>query len=269
MKRKATDKEILNKIVELLNEKGFTKESLHDKSKDELKPILREIYKQYNSFGGMEKSPKANWREACQEILAEKAENKEDIKTIEKDDNYKSMEKEEIKKDILKREDYDDDLIQLEFPKVYIDRIHGPKIEKLSEQLEKQRKEERQIKEEFDKKIAEEIKTYLEKQDKSQQLKVDESNRYNIAIERRPHYCTHASNQININKEKKEENISNNIDINKEIEINTININTNEINDNEKNTININEQEQNSNQTTIASSIKSETEEVYKVEDLK
>ena len=99
--------------------------------------------------------------------------------------------------------------------------------------------------------------------------KEDESNRYNIAIERRPHYCTHASNQININKEKKEENISNNIDINKEIEINTININTNEINDNEKNTININEQEQNSNQTTIASSIKSETEEVYKVEDLK
>ena len=34
--------------------------------------------------------------------------------------------------------------------------------------------------------------------------KEDESNRYNIAIERRPHYCTHASNQININKEKKE-----------------------------------------------------------------
>ena len=177
MKRKATDKEILNKIVELLNEKGFTKESLHDKSKDELKPILREIYKQYNSFGGMEKSPKANWSQACQEILAEKAENKEDIKTIEKDDNYKSMEKEEIKKDILKREDYDDDLIQLEFPKVYIDRIHGPKIEKLSEQLEKQRKEEIQIKEEFEKKIAEEIKTYLEKQDKSQQLKVDEKKK--------------------------------------------------------------------------------------------
>ena len=49
-------------------------------------------------------------------------------KTIKKDDNYKSTEKEENKKDLLKREDYDDDLIQLEFPKVYIDKIHGPKI---------------------------------------------------------------------------------------------------------------------------------------------
>jgi len=174
MKKKVTNQEILNKIVELLNKKGITKESLHNKSKDELKPILREIYKQYNSFGGMDKSPKANWREACLEIMAEKDENKEEIKTIEKNDNYKSMEKEEIKKDILKREDYDDDLIQLEFPKVYIDKIHGPRIEKLSEQLEKQRKEEMQIREEYDKKIYEEIKAYIEKRDKSQQLKVDE-----------------------------------------------------------------------------------------------
>ena len=183
MKRKANNQEILNKIVELLNEKGFTKESLHDKDKEELKPILREIYKIYGSFGGMDKSPKKNWRQACLEILAEKEENKEETKTIEKDDNFKTMDKEEIKKDILKREDYDDDLIQLEFPKVYMDRIHGPKIEKLSEQLEKQRKEERQIREEYDKKITEEIKAYREKQEKSQQLKVDEKKKLEKKIE--------------------------------------------------------------------------------------
>ena len=96
----------------------------------------------------MDKSPLENWSQACKEIKAEKEENKEEIKETIKDDNYKNIDKEENKKDILKREDYDDDLIQLEFPKVYIDKIHSPKIEKLSEQLEKQRKEERNIREE-------------------------------------------------------------------------------------------------------------------------
>ena len=177
MKKKASNQEILNKIVQKLNEKGFTKESLHEKDKEELKPILREIYKEYGSFGGMEKSPRENWRKACMEILEEKEENKEEVKTIVKDDNFKSIDKEENKRDILKREDYDDDLIQLEFPKVYIDKIHGPKIEKLSEQLEKQRKEERQIREEIDKSITEEIKKYKVEQEKSQQFNVDEKKK--------------------------------------------------------------------------------------------
>ena len=177
MKKKISNQEILNKIVQKLNEKGFTKESLHDKDKEELKPILREIYKEYGSFGGMDKSPRENWRKACLEILEEKEENKEEIKTITKDENLKSADKEENKKDILKREDYDDDLIQLEFPKVYIDKIHGPKIEKLSEQLEKQRKEERQIREEIDKSITEEIKKYKVEQEKSQQFNVDEKKK--------------------------------------------------------------------------------------------
>ena len=177
MKKKISNQEILNKIVQKLNEKGFTKESLHDKDKEELKPILREIYKEYGSFGGMDKSPRENWRKACLEILEEKEENKEEVKTITKDENFKSIDKEENKKDILKREDYDDDLIQLEFPKVYIDKIHGPKIEKLSEQLEKQRKEERQIREEFDKVITEEIKKYKVEQEKNQQFNVDEKKK--------------------------------------------------------------------------------------------
>ena len=177
MKKKISNQEILNKIVQKLNEKGFTKESLHDKDKEELKPILREIYKEYGSFGGMDKSPRENWRKACLEILEEKEENKEEVKTITKDENFKSIDKEENKKDILKREDYDDDLIQLEFPKVYIDKIHGPKIEKLSEQLEKQRKEERQIREEFDKVITEEINKYKVEQEKNQQFNVDEKKK--------------------------------------------------------------------------------------------
>ena len=179
MKKKISNQEILNKIAQKFNEKGFNKNTINEKDKEELKPILREIYKEYQSFGGMERSQKETWKKACQEIIQEfKKENKEEIKTQQKDDNYKSIDKEDIKKDILKREDYDDDLIQLEFPKVYMDKIHGPKIEKLSEQLEKQRKEERQIREEFDKIITEEIKKFREKQEKSQQFNnVDEKKK--------------------------------------------------------------------------------------------
>ena len=93
--------------------------------------------------------------------------------------------------------------------------------------------------------------------------KEDEKERYNIAIERRPLYCSHASKDI----KPKEETIVNNIDINKEIESNII-INNNEINDKDKKSNNINEQEQNSNQTTVAST-KSDNEEIYHEEDLK
>ena len=168
MKKKWTKQEIMNKLVEKLNKEKFTKESLKDRDKEELKPILYEIYEECGSFGGLDESPKQNWKQACLEILAEKEANKEEVKTSNKEENAKSIEKEEIKRDILKREDYDDDLIQLEFPIVYIDKIHGPKIEKLSEQLEKQRKEERQIREEYDKNISEEVKKFRAEQDKTQ-----------------------------------------------------------------------------------------------------
>ena len=96
--------------------------------------------------------------------------NKEDTKTQQKDENYKSIDKEDYKKDQSKREDYDDDLIQLEFPQVYSEKIHGSKIEKLSEQLERQRKDEKQIKEEFEKNISDAIKKYKDNQEKSPQF---------------------------------------------------------------------------------------------------
>ena len=100
----------------------------------------------------------------------------------------------------------------------------------------------------------------------------EETDRYNISIERRPHYCPHASEEITNNK-KKEGSIGNNIDINKEIESNiNINSNNNEINekdnDKDKKSNNINEQDQNSNKTTGASS-KSDPDEVYHEEDFK
>ena len=163
MNHKSTDKEVLEKVVQKLNEKGYSKKTISKISKEDLKPILREIYKEYHNLGGLEKSQKESWSKACAEIIDEfKDNNKEDTKTQQKDDNYKSVDKEDNKKDQSKREDYDDDLIQLEFPQVYSDKIHGSKIEKLSEQLERQRKEERQIKEDCEKNISEEIKRYKE-----------------------------------------------------------------------------------------------------------
>ena len=100
----------------------------------------------------------------------------------------------------------------------------------------------------------------------------EETDRYNISIERRPHYCSHASEEITNNKNK-EGTIGNNIDINKEIESNiNINSNNDEINekdnDKDKTSNNINEQDQNSNKTTGASS-KSDPDEVYHEEDFK
>ena len=98
--------------------------------------------------------------------------------------------------------------------------------------------------------------------------KEDESDRYNIAIERRPHYCSHVSEEINNDKKTEETVVVNNIDINKEIESNINNKIINEINDKEKKSTNINEQEQNSNKTTVAS-CKSDSDEVFKEEDSK
>lgn len=166
-----SDKDILEKLVSKLNEKGYNRKTISKISKEELKPILREIYKECHSLGGLERSQKTSWQKACEEVLKEFTDsNKEDTKTQQKDENYKSIDKEDYKKDQSKREDYDDDLIQLEFPQVYSEKIHGSKIEKLSEQLERQRKEERQIREEFEKNIGDLIKKYKESQEKSPQF---------------------------------------------------------------------------------------------------
>jgi hypothetical protein len=183
MNHKISDNEILEKVVQKLNEKNYSKQSISNISKNEIKIILTEIYKEYHSLGGLDKSQKEPWKMACQEILQEFSNNnKEDTKTQQKDENHRSTDKEDYKKDQSKREDYDDDLIQLEFPQVYSEQIHGPKIEKLSEQLEKQRKEERQIKEDCEKNIGEEIKKYKEKQEKNQQFNGDDKKKLEKAI---------------------------------------------------------------------------------------
>ena len=107
-----------------------------------------------------------------------------------------------------------------------------------------------------------------EKQKHGNNKKKQDEDRYNISIERRPHYCSHASEDIN-NNNKTEEGISNNIDINKEIESNVIlNNNNNEINTNnkKKNINKINEQISN---TSSAGSVKTDIEEINYEEDMK
>jgi hypothetical protein len=91
-----------------------------------------------------------------------------------------------------------------------------------------------------------------------------EDDRYNISIERRPHYCSNANEDIII--KKNEEGIGNNIDINKEIETNVF-LNNNLNNNDKEKKINKNN-EQNSN-TPTTSSIKSDSEEINYEEDMK
>ena len=90
-----------------------------------------------------------------------------------------------------------------------------------------------------------------------------EDDRYNISIERRPHYCSNANEDI-ITK-KNEEVIGNNIDINKELETNVI-LNNNNVNNDKDKIINKNN-EKNSN-TSTSCSIKSDSEINYE-EDMK
>ena len=97
--------------------------------------------------------------------------------------------------------------------------------------------------------------------------KREEGDRYNISIERRPHYCSHASEEINKNNNKKNEEqlIGNNIDINKEIQINNDESNNND-KDKEKTINKINEQ---ISSTPTTCSIKSDSELVNYEEDMK
>lgn len=97
--------------------------------------------------------------------------------------------------------------------------------------------------------------------------KREEGDRYNISIERRPHYCSHASEEINKNNNKKNEEqlIGNNIDINKEIQINNDENNNND-KDKEKTINKINEQ---ISSTPTTCSIKSDSELVNYEEDMK
>ena len=81
------DLNILEKVVEKLNEKGYTKITLLKMTKDEIKPILSEIYEEYHSLGGLENSPKEPWFQACNEII-------EEAGNQHKDESYDSEEEE-------------------------------------------------------------------------------------------------------------------------------------------------------------------------------
>ena len=158
------------------------------------------------------------------------------------------------------------------------------------------------------------LKLKKEKDKKAKEKRKEEYNkirtedRYNISIERRPHYCAHASKDINNNKENEEiinnnkandeininnkgnnktndeininnngniktndEIIKNNIDINKEIESNVIlnnNNNINEINNNDKEK-KINKINEQISNTSSTGSIKTDIEEINYEEDMK
>ena len=104
MKKKATNHEILKKIVDKLNEKGFTKDTLKDVTKEDVKPVLREVFEEYLSFGGIEKSPKESWKNACLEIIQEyQAANDGKMGNINGDINGdvddKNIDEKEIEKD--------------------------------------------------------------------------------------------------------------------------------------------------------------------------
>jgi hypothetical protein len=94
--------------------------------------------------------------------------------------------------------------------------------------------------------------------------KREEGDRYNISIERRPHYCSNANEDIII--KKNEEGIGNNIDINKEIETNVFLNNNLNNNDKEKK---INKNNEHNSNTPTTSSMKSDSEEINYEEDMK
>ena len=98
------------------------------------------------------------------------------------------------------------------------------------------------------------LKKEKELKEKKVKKKREEDDRYKISIERRPHFCSHASEDI-INNKKNEEAIGNNIDINKEIETNVIN---NENNNDKDKKINKNNEQISNTPTT--SSVKSDSE---------
>ena len=108
----------------------------------------------------------------------------------------------------------------------------------------------------------------LKEKEKKNKKKREEDDKYKISIERRPHYCTHISKDIIINK-KNEESIGNNIDINKELQTNVNNNeNNNDKNDKDKDKKNNKNNEGFSN-TPTTSSVNNDSEEINYEEDMK
>ena len=162
------ENKIYTEVVSILNQKNFNKKSLSEITKDQLKEIFRDVYAKYKSLGGIEKSKKDIWREAAKEVInEEKNKNKEDEKSLKNDEDTKNKDKEVQKNDNnenedYKNEDYDDDLIQPEFPQKYCE-AHETKIEQLSKKLEEQRKKEDELRKEYFRRIEDLMENYKKK----------------------------------------------------------------------------------------------------------
>ena len=169
------NKKIYAKIVALLNNAGYTKKNLSSIKKDELKPLLKDVYSEFGTLGNLTDSSNAVWQKAIEEIIFENKV-KEEKKLLRKEstDNLTSID--ESKEDKLNSEDYDD-LIQPEFPTEFIDSIHTQKITKLAEQLENERKYELSMRNEFIKNIKTAEATYEEKKEKE---KLNIERRFNF-----------------------------------------------------------------------------------------
>jgi hypothetical protein len=158
------NKKIYGKIVVLLNTFGYNKKNLSNIKKDELKPILKEVYNEFGTLGNLSESQNGIWQNAIEEIMYEKKV-KEEKKLKKKESSENLLKFEEIKEDKLNSEDYDD-LIQPEFPSEYIESIHSQKIAKLSEQLENERKYELSLRNDFISKIKKADEEFDDKKDK-------------------------------------------------------------------------------------------------------
>jgi len=101
----------------------------------------------------------------------------------------------------------------------------------------------------------------------------EKDNKYNISIERRPHFCTFADEHT-IKSKKSEEIIGNNIDINKEMETKNEKEKEKEKEKDKEKENNINAIKDNKNNeqnstTPTSTSIKSDSEEINSEEDMK
>ena len=131
------NKKIYQKLVLILNQNGYTKERLSSITKDQLKPILHEIYTEFNSLGSLANSQKLMWKKASEEVITENS-IKEDEKFVKKE-SKQYLKNIDNKTEQLNSEDYDD-LILPEFPTEYNESLHAKKMEKLTRQLENERR---------------------------------------------------------------------------------------------------------------------------------
>ncbi len=161
------NKKIYQKLVLHLNQNGYnTKEKLSQITKEQLKPILHEIYTEFNSLGSIVNSQKLIWKKVAEEVITENS-IKEDEKFVKKE-SKQYLKNLDNKSEQLNSEDYDD-LILPEFPTEYNESLHAKKMEKLSGQLEMERREESRLLNEYNLFVENEIKNFEEVKDKNKE----------------------------------------------------------------------------------------------------